>query len=145
MNERLTRQLPLMLAGFFVVLLAGGRCSDPIRDVTFPANDLPSPSPTRAPVPVRGGHRAWPGSVDVDVGVRYRYTAYTHCGIGHSLDFDGSFWRPLGADDAELDDPFEQGVITLVSENEAEFESSSTGATVLLERLHGPQVISPCE
>ena len=144
MNERLTRQLPLLLAGFFVVLLAGGPCSNQIRDVTFPATDLPSPSPTRAPIEVRGGLKMWPGSIDVDVGQRFRYTAYTHCGIDYALDFDGSFWRARGSSDEGLDDPFDHGVITLLGEDEASYESSS-GATVILERQPGPQVVSGCD
>jgi hypothetical protein len=91
--------------------------------------------------------RRWPASGEVEQGVRYRMTAYTHCGLDHLLDFDGSLWEVAsGPDDpwAELGDPFDDGVIRLEADDVAVYESS-TGAEFRLRRLEGPKDIHLCD
>lgn len=54
----------------------------------------------------------------------YRFELFTHCGVDHSLDFDGSFWDAIGRTEGEgsarrsFGDPYEGGTITLVSDAE---------------------------
>lgn len=84
--------------------------------------------------------RIWPRSARVEEGVTYRFTAYTHCGLDHALDFDGSFWRldaRLTRDNHELHDPDDKGTIRLDSEDVAVF-TSSRGTQFRLVRHDGP-------
>lgn len=88
----------------------------------------------------------WPRSGQVEQGVEYRYET-GHCGLTYDLDFDGSFWRAVNPNrDKEPPSFFinqDEGYITLVSENEARYESS-TGEMVELRRIEGPIVIGGC-
>lgn len=81
----------------------------------------------------------------MEEGVDYTMVAYTHCGLDYLLDFDTSFWvvqsRPEGG---QLDDPFDAGVIRLVSEGEAVFVSAA-GDEFGLARTEGPREVGYCE
>jgi hypothetical protein len=72
------------------------------------------------------------------------FELYTHCGVERSLiRFDGSYWRALSAPSGPLADPFDQGTMTLLSADRAEYVSDS-GTTVLLERLSARPSFVPC-
>lgn len=89
--------------------------------------------------------RIWPRSSRVEAGIRYRITVYTHCGLDYLLDFDGSFWDSAQAapSEAAWDDPDDDGVITLDSENEAIYRSSK-GFEFRLTRHPGPKAVYLC-
>jgi hypothetical protein len=62
------------------------------------------------------------------------------------VDFDGSFWRPLGPNDPEpafFINP-DRGTLELVATNSTEYVSS-TGRSAMLVRLAGPVVTPPCD
>lgn len=91
--------------------------------------------PTNTPRPTLDPHGPRPSM---------SFELYTHCGLDRSLiRFDGSYWRALGAPSGSLKDPFDQGTITLLSQDRAEFQSD-TGTTVLLERLAAQPSFVPC-
>ncbi len=72
------------------------------------------------------------------------FELYTHCGLDRSLiHFDGSYWRALSEPSGPLKDPFDQGTMTLLSADRAEYASDS-GATVLLERRDERPSFVPC-
>jgi hypothetical protein len=111
----------------------------------------PRPLPERGEVrsePIDEDHvRIWPASGAVQEGVAYQMTAYTHCGLDHALDFDGSFWEvEAGPDDPRdvLDNPEDEGVITLQSQDVAVYISSG-GGDFRLRRVEGPREILLCE
>jgi hypothetical protein len=84
--------------------------------------------------------RIWPRSARVEEGVAYHFTAYTHCGLDHALDFDGSFWRldaRLTPDSHDLGDPDDTGTIRLESTDVAVF-TSARGTQYRLVRHDGP-------
>ncbi len=89
--------------------------------------------------PVTGVKTRRPG---LEVGVPYRIDLYTHCGIDHWTRFDGSFWDAVGYDNRSgnpprfLGNPSDRGVMTLLSRDEAVYESSS-GRLIRFER--GPK------
>ena len=78
-----------------------------------------------------------PGPFPFDIG---------HCGISHVIDFDGSFWLPIGPVDG--DHPTivnaESGSIRLIGANLAEFRGAS-GFTVQLARFPGPKHFWGCD
>ncbi len=55
----------------------------------------------------------------------------------------GSYWRALSEPSGPLKDPFDQGTMTLLSADRAEYASDS-GLTVLLERLDERPSFIPC-
>ena len=86
------------------------------------------------------------------VGVAYRFPLYTHCGLGWppAMDFDGSFWDLKGpASDvsgnppAGYGNPYDRGMLTLISPALAQYRSSS-GLVSQWNRHAGPQISSPC-
>jgi hypothetical protein len=89
--------------------------------------------------------RYWPRSAPVDEGVNYTMVAYTHCGLDYLLDFDTSSWVvQSGPEPTPLDDPFDAGVIRLISEGEAVFVSAA-GDEFALARTEGPREVGYCE
>jgi hypothetical protein len=107
------------------------------------ARSLPSGSPVPAS-PVDSQVVVFPSSGQVEMGVEYRYTLYTHCGLDGAVDFDGSLWDFAGpgpADDgshsppAEFDNPFDHGTMKLVSEDVAEYRSASNLVVTYSRRL----------
>ncbi len=135
-----------------VVVLAGLLVScGPLTDGVLGPRGAPLPEPTTEP---RTEHlddgamvRMWPRSARVEEGVAYRMATYTHCGLDYALDFDGSFWEVVsGPTDrrTSLDDPEDEGTITLVETDRAVYESS-TGAQFELRRTDGPREVHVCE
>lgn len=128
-----------------------------------PPSAAPSPAPSSAspaltpPVTVTpeaasaaslppGATEVRPASAPRTVGASEIITVFTHCGFEGRLDWAGSFWRevrrvPAGA---AIGDPEDTGRITLLSNTEAVFESS-TGTRLVLERLPGAAVLFPCD
>jgi len=80
---------------------------------------------------------AGPGPWPFDIG---------HCGISHVIDFDGSFWVPVGQVDGESPTIVnsESGTMRLVGPNLAEFRGQS-GFTVQLARFPGPKHFWGCD
>jgi hypothetical protein len=71
------------------------------------------------------------GAVPFDVG---------HCGVSHVIDFDGSFWVPIGQVDGDHPTIInsESGQMRLLGPNLGEFRGDS-GFTVQLARFPGPK------
>lgn len=68
-----------------------------------------------------------------------------HCGILWQVDFDGSFWLPVGQVDGDAADLFNagSGEMVLLEPNLARFEADS-GFTVHLARFPGPKHVFLC-
>jgi len=108
-----------------------------------------------APQPVGNGQfRFFPSSGHASVGVPYRYRLYTHCGLDAptAVDFDGSFWGPIGPGPASdgsgnppagYGNPYDDGTITLISPTRAQYRSKS-GSVTQWSRHAGSQISSPC-
>ena len=116
---------------------------------------LPPQVGSVAPQPLGNGQfRFYPHSGHADLGVAYRFQLYTHCGLDAptAMDFDGSFWDPMGPGPASdgsrnppsgYGNPIDQGTITLISPTRAQYRSHT--GTVSRWSLHaGPQIGSPC-
>lgn len=107
----------------------------------------PHTSPTHRSEPLNNERsRIWPRSAQVEVGVEYVYES-GHCGLTFDLDFDGSFWKAVNPN-GDNEPPsffinYDKGYITLVSEDEAQYEAS-TGQVVELHRIDGPIAIGGC-
>jgi len=98
---------------------------------------LPPSIGGRDSVPVSDGkYLFYPRSAWVIQGVVYRFSLYTHCGLDNpvALDFDGSFWDPIGPGPASdgsgnppagFDNPYDNGTIQLLSHDRAEYQSQS--------------------
>jgi hypothetical protein len=69
-----------------------------------------------------------------------------HCGIGHVIDFDGSYWIPMGQVDGDSPTMFnaESGQMRLLGPSLAEFRGDS-GFTVQLARFPGPKHFWGCD
>ena len=91
------------------------------------------------------GYRFFPRSGRALPSEPYRFDT-GHCGLGHLLDFDGSFWAladpPAGPDPLLTDQ--DVGAIALVDFDRAIYRSSG-GVEYPLERLPGPVITQPCE
>jgi hypothetical protein len=79
---------------------------------------------------------AGPGPFPFDVG---------HCGISHVIDFDGSFWLPVGLIDGDASGIInsEHGVMTLLAPNVVEFRGEG-GFSARLVRFPGPKHFWGC-
>jgi hypothetical protein len=69
-----------------------------------------------------------------------------HCGVAHVIDFDGSFWLPIGQVDGDHPTIInsESGSMRLLAPNLAEFRGTS-GFTVQLARFPGPKHFWGCD
>lgn len=69
-----------------------------------------------------------------------------HCGISHVIDFDGSYWLPVGQVDGDHPTIInaESGTMRLINPNLAEFRGDS-GFTVQLARFPGPKHFFGCD
>ena len=116
-------------------------CSTEARGVALPATVEPAHSPRDLPGDLQ---EIWPSSGEAREALDYRYET-SHCGLSYAVDFDGSFWRVDGTSGVEEGDleNFDEGILRLVSEDEAEYESSS-GWTARLERIEGPASLGGC-
>ena len=101
-----------------------------------------------------GQFRFFPRSNRVSVGVPYRFQLYMHCGLDWPLavDFDGSFWDPIGPGPASdgsgnppggYGNPFDQGTMTLISPTLSQYRSSG-GMVMQFSRHAGPEISSLC-
>jgi hypothetical protein len=99
------------------------------------AAPLPGPANSREPQPVSstGQYAFYAHSGHVTQGLRYQFRLYTHCGLNDPTgpDFDGSFWTSAGPGDegsgnppAGFGNPYDNGTMTLISANVAEYRSS---------------------
>lgn len=85
-----------------------------------------------------------PQSGPATIGVSISYSVYTECGFRLSLfDLDGSLWTPVDVDPAEMtrvpagfESPDDEGTITLMSPERAEYRSSQ-GRVLVLARHEG--------
>ena len=146
-----TRVLAVAVAVLTVVLVAA--IIDEIA--SSGVRSLPPQVSSVEPQPVGNGQlRFFPRSGRVTVGVPYRFRLYTHCGLDWPLamDFDGSFWDPIGAGPASdvggnrpsgFGNPYDQGTVTLISPTLAQYRSS-TGTVLQWSRHAGPQISSLC-
>ncbi len=121
---------------------------------TLLAASLPPPANSSEPQPVgsTGQFVFYPNSGHVTQGVAYYFRLYTHCGLNYPTgpDFDGSFWESSGAGDdgsgnppPRFGNPFDNGTITLLSANLAEYRSAQ-GVLIRFTRHGGSKVASPC-
>jgi hypothetical protein len=69
-----------------------------------------------------------------------------HCGLSHVVDFDGSFWLPVGQVDGDAPGLInsERGRIRLVAPNVAEYQGPE-GFTAQLARFPGPKHFWLCD
>ena len=69
-----------------------------------------------------------------------------HCGVLHVIDFDGSFWVPVGQVDGDHPTIInaESGSMRLIAQDRAEFRGDS-GFTVQLARFPGPKHFWGCD
>jgi hypothetical protein len=116
---------------------------------------LPQPSATREPQSVGNGQFLFsPQSAHVQQGIPYRFSLYTHCGLGYpiAVDFNGSFWQPTdpsmaspqnGNPPAGFANPTDQGVMILLSASQAEYHSSH-GAVVEFRPRQGSVTTALC-
>jgi hypothetical protein len=138
----------MLVAVVTAILVAG--CGTAIG-VGAGAEPRPLPEPSTEPRSEQlPNHqvRFWPHSAAVEEEVRYHMSAYTHCGLDYLFDFDGSFWEVAAAPDeprgSVLNDPADQGVVTLVDPDTALYESS-LGAEFRLIRIAGPRDVDVCD
>lgn len=121
---------------------------------TILASSLPPAASSSEPQPAGSAGRFvfYPNSGRVAQGVAYWFRLYTHCGLKYPIgpDFDGSFWDSTGAaDDGSgnpppgFGNPFDNGTMTLLSANLAEYRSSQ-GVMMRFTRHNGRRVASPC-
>jgi len=105
---------------------------------------LPGPANSYQPQPASstGQYVFYANSGHVKQGVRYQFQLYTHCGLNFLTgpDFDGSFWKSVGPGDdgsgnppAGFGNPYDNGTMTLVSADIAEYHTSS-GASIRFTR-----------
>ena len=144
-----TRVLVVAVAVLAIVLAAA--IIDEI--VSSGVRSLPPQVGSIAPQPLGNGlSRYFPRSGRASPGVSYQFRLYTHCGLDWPLamDFDGSFWDPMGvASDGYgnpppgYGNPIDQGTITLISPTLTQYRSS-TGTVMQWSRHPGPQISSGC-
>jgi len=147
-------QMPTRALVALVLVLAVALAAAVIAEIASSGvRSLPAPVSAIAPQPLGNGlSRYFPRSGRAGVGVSYRFELYTHCGLDWPLamDFDGSFWDPLGpASDgygnppAGYGNPFDQGTITLISPTRTQYRSS-TGLVMQWRRHPGSQISPGC-
>jgi len=91
--------------------------------------------------------RIWARSAPIEQGVAYSLTAFTHCGLDHTLDVGGSFWEVVDAPEdpwAVLDNPEDDGVITILDDDHAIYTSSGGGRFDLV-RAAGSRDVTYCD
>lgn len=133
----------------FGLLLVLGGCASPTSTST------PSPAPTETPLP-NGMTRVSAKSAMALPGVSQPFSLYTHCGLDNAvIDFAGSLWDPTGqvpaprggggniAPQTGIDDPFDQGTITLTGPDSAVFIAAS-GVRLDLVPHPGPKDVMVC-
>lgn len=115
---------------------------------------LPPPTIIAGPIPIPAPNHPYlfqPASARVAIGVKYRFSLATECGLASPVgpDFDGTFWDPVkpgqasGGPPAGFRAPVDQGYMVLVSAGITEFHSSG-GITVRFIRHPGTVIASLC-
>lgn len=91
-----------------------------------------------------------PLSEPVPIGTSVQQSFFTGCGLGQTVfDLDGSLWQPRDLDlevttpPPGVDSPNDEGTITLLSPDLAEF-TSSVGGTFALVRRPGTLAVQGC-
>lgn len=139
----------LLAVSILAVLLAAALLFEPrpaaIRNLP-PATQAPPAEPVG-----NGQFRFVPTSARITPGVRYRLKIFTHCGLDYPLavDFDGTFWDPGGprlsggSPPAGYRNPFDEGIMTLISPTQARYQSQG-GVVTSFTRHSGPRVAGLC-
>jgi len=115
---------------------------------------LPAAVGVSNPVALGNGQYVFtPTSAHVTPGVAYRFSILTHCPLLPSyVDFDGSFWDSAGPEPVTdgygggppgFAQPFDQGVMTLVAPDRAEYRSQK-GEVMRFTRHAGTFTASLC-
>ena len=137
-------------AVFALGLLLLGGCASPAPTST------PSPAPTETPLP-NGMTRVVAKSAMALPGVSQPLSLYIHCGLDNAvIDFAWSLWDQAGptvpaprggggdiAPQTGIDDPFDQGTITLTGIDRAVFIAAS-GVRLDLVPHPGPKDVMVC-
>ena len=105
----------------------------------------PSLAPTIAPIDTFYLGLSDPSSAHVVGGGPFPYEM-GHCGLTHVVDFDGSYWVPIGQVDGDHPTVInaESGSMLLLNPNLAEFHGDS-GFMVQLARFPGPKHFWGCD
>jgi hypothetical protein len=105
----------------------------------------PSLAPTIAPIDTFYLGLSHPSSPRVVGGGPFPYDM-GHCGLTHVIDFDGSYWVPVGQVDGDHPTVInaESGSMLLINPNLAEFHGDS-GFMVQLARFPGPKHFWGCD
>lgn len=111
-----------------------------------PATAQPEPTPTRSP----DGPRELGQDEKAEIGRPYRYRLYTHCGIDTTW-FDGRWWNAEppqsdgnGNPPPNWDNPYQDGVIVLVSPDRLEFTADSGRRAGFVPRPQEQGAPPPC-
>jgi hypothetical protein len=108
--------------------------------------DLRTPTPA-----LPSGRVMQPKSPRAELGKPYPIVLYTHCGLDHMVDFDGSFWDALEPGHRAsnnlnpppgVGNPTQRGTITLVDEGHARFEFGNR--VFYFHRHAGPKLVPGC-
>lgn len=118
--------------------------------IVLPAEALPVPDASPWPSPIQpGDEQDHASSPDVAIGREQPFKLYTHCGIDFRVDFDESFWQayPYPRQRAPVGDPFQQGVMTLLTDEVAVFRYRSQGnkASIYFVRNDSPRARVGCD
>jgi hypothetical protein len=147
----------IAIAGAVVIaVVAGISFGLAMRDSSL-APDLDWSAPVALPSPTRSdlrsefvsdeqGFRFFPRSGHLEPNIAYVFDT-GHCGLGHLIDFDGSFWRPADRERADSFDLLvnqDVGAMAYVGRDRAIYRSSD-GIEIRMERIDGPVITQPCE
>ena len=149
-------QMPTRALVALVLVLAVALAAAVIAEIASSGvRSLPAQVSAVAPQPLGNGlSRYFPRSGRATPGVSYRIELYTHCGLDWppAMDFDGSFWDPIGPGPASdghgnppagFGNPIDRGTITLISPTLAQYRSS-TGTVMQWRRHTGSQFSGGC-
>lgn len=110
----------------------------------------PQPRPTPTPAPSPSGPRELGQDEKAEIGRPYRYRLYTHCGIDTTW-FDGRWWNAEppqsdgnGNPPPNWDNPYQDGVIVLVSADRLEFTADSGRRADFVPRPQEQGAPPPC-
>lgn len=116
--------------------------------VVLPAEALPVPDASPWPLPTHPDDKQdHASSPDVAIGRVRSFNLYTHCGIDFRVDFDESFWQSYPGAKAPVDDPVQQGTMTLLTDRVAVFRYRSHGddASIYFVRNDTPRAPVGCD
>jgi hypothetical protein len=144
-----TSSPPALVAVIALVALIVAACGA-ITPAIAP-QPLPSPADSPASRPLADGRRGVaPASAPGNAGGPYRFPADTHCGFkDDTLDVDGAVWRVTGGAEPAgarggLGDPVADGVIVLLTPDEARWTAESGLDLFLVRMPDGIVEATPC-